>query len=137
MRNDKVRLDRIVGINIRRERDLRRLTRDELAELIDLTVSHLGLIERGERGATPVVLNKLCSVLGVTADYLFTERTRAMSAKEKSDTPKDIARRKVDVLVSRLNEAELDYLTEVVKGLLKLRKYDLDSDVSHEDGVED
>ena len=122
MRRDKVKLDKIVGSNIRRERDVRKLTRDELAELIDLTVSHLGLIERGERGATPVVLNKICGVLGVTADYLFTERSRAVSAREQDENDGDVYRRKVDVLVAQLNESELEYLSHVIKGIIKLRK---------------
>jgi len=122
MRNDKIKLDKVVGGNIRTERELRKLTRDELAELVDLTVSHLGLIERGERGATPVVINKLCVVLGVTSDELFAERSRAMSAREDHDNSTSAIRRKVDVLVSRCNEAELEHIANVTKGILKLRK---------------
>ena len=122
MRSDKMRLDKTVGANIRRERDLRKLTRDELAELIDLTVSHLGLIERGERGATPVVLNKLCSVLGVTADYLFTERSRATSAREGNENTEGVYLKKVEVLIPQLTEPELEHISHMIKGLLKLRK---------------
>jgi len=122
MRNDKIRLDKIVGGNIRIERTDRKLTRDELAELIDLTVSHLGLIERGERGATPVVLNKLCSVLGVTADELFTERSKAVPAREKNTNEETAIRRKLETLVAQCNGAELEHLANVVKGILRLRK---------------
>jgi len=55
-------LNAIVGYNIRLEREVRNLTREELAEITDLTTSHLGLIERGHRGATVVTLTKMSKV---------------------------------------------------------------------------
>ena len=122
MRADKLILDKVVGDNIRRERGVRKLSREELAELIDLTVSHLGLIERGERGATPVVLKKLCEVLNVKVDYLLNEQGRAMTARETDGENASPIRNKVNVLTSRLNDTELEILASTAKGILKLRK---------------
>ena len=119
-KHDKQRIDKIVGNNIRRQREFRRMSRDELAEVLDLTVSHLGLIERGERGATSVTLEKLVKIFNVTIDSLYAIPTRS-GTREKRDerTP---SRMKVDALISYLTDQELDALTYSVKGILSMRK---------------
>jgi len=122
-KKDKARLDKIIGRNIRTERELRRITRDELAEVADLTVSHLGLIERGERGATPVTLEKVVRAFGITIDSLFKERViiRGASYKEKSPPAEDAYGKKFSTLTTQLNEAELEFLTYIIKGMIKMR----------------
>jgi transcriptional regulator with XRE-family HTH domain len=119
-RSDKIRLDKIVGGNIRRERELRKITRDELAEILDLTTSHLGLIERGERGATSVTLEKVVNAFGVSIDNLFSESGKATSARENRDN--GTYRKKVNALISHLTEPELLLLTHTIKGILVMRK---------------
>jgi len=129
MKNDKMRLDKTIGENIRREREVRRITREELAEIIDLTVSHLGLIERGERGATSVTIEKIVKAFNVTIDHLFSTPSKAISARERrvADKNKDksnsnIQRQKVEALISHLSEAELEVLTYTIKGIVGMRK---------------
>lgn len=121
MRNDKQKLDKIVGANIRNLRVWRKMSRDELAELIDLTVSHLGLIERGERGATSVVLNKLVKAFGITIDDLFREGSKSVSAREAGSS-EDMYRKKVESLLTTLSEPELVFISEVIKSVSKIRK---------------
>jgi len=119
-KSDKRQLDKVVGNNIRLEREKRKLTRDELAELIDVTVSHLGLIERGERGATPVTLGRLMSVFGVSLDSLLAEPTKALFARES--TPESAPYfKKVSALITQLTEAELEMLCYSIKGILATR----------------
>ncbi|MCL2217024.1 MAG: helix-turn-helix transcriptional regulator, partial [Defluviitaleaceae bacterium] len=72
-KKDKIRIDSVIGYNVRAEREMRKITREELAESMDLTVSHMGLIERGERGATAVTLEKLARVFEVPVDNFFAE----------------------------------------------------------------
>ena len=67
----KQQINALVGRNIRREREACRLTREELSEMIDITSSHMGLIERGDRGATAITLTKLSNTLCVPVDYFF------------------------------------------------------------------
>jgi len=97
------------------------MSRDELAELIDLTVSHLGLIERGERGATSVVLNKLVKAFGITIDDLFREGSKSVSAREAGSS-EDMYRKKVESLLTTLSEPELVFISEVIKSVSKIRK---------------
>ena len=123
----KTRLDKVVGSNIRREREARQLTRDELAEVVDLTTSHLGLIERGERGATPVTLEKLVKAFGCTIDSLFAPPRRAAFSREKRDT-RNSYYNKVCTLLSHLTEPELRMLTYTIKGITSMRKHSQDTD---------
>ena len=124
-RASKTRLDKVVGGNIRREREARRLSRDELAEVVDLTTSHLGLIERGERGATPVTLEKVVKAFGITIDSLFSESRKAVSAREKRDSG-SAQYDKVCTLMSYLTDSELNFLTYTIKGMAAMRKHNKD-----------
>lgn len=119
-RQEKVTLDKIIGGNIRTERELRGITRDELAEFIDLTVSHLGLIERGERGATPVTILRLVRAFDISIDSLFVERGKGLIAKEtKSASSAGI--KKVSTLMTYLNDTELEFVAHTIKGMGKMR----------------
>ena len=120
-REDKLRLDKTIGKNIRVERELRNITRDELAEVADLTVSHLGLIERGERGATPVTLEKLVKAFGVSIDKLFLECSESAPAEEGDNIASDAFFKKVSTLITLLDEAELELLAHIIKGIVKMR----------------
>jgi len=121
----KIRLDSIIGQNIRIARESRQMSRDELAEVMELTVSHMGLIERGERGATVVTLEELARVFDVSVDSFFVEH-EGMSPtilEDGYDSDGKLARqrKKISSLVTRLDEHEIGYLVDVVKGLVDLR----------------
>ena len=106
----KKNVDKIIGRNITAERKTRNLARDELAKMINITSSHMGLIERGERGATAVTLSKLSKVLDMPIDALFTAkaiktRVTATQAKHKQITS----------LTTNLAETELDLVIHMIK----------------------
>jgi len=71
-RSEKEHLDKIIGKNIRNERESRHLLLEDLAKLLYLSSSHLSLIERGKRGTTSVTLAKLSKVLDISIDDLFS-----------------------------------------------------------------
>lgn len=66
-----------IGTNIQAAREAAGYTQEELSELVGLTPNHLSAIERGVSGASLEVLQKLCSLLGVSADYLMFGRAGA------------------------------------------------------------
>ena len=121
-RNDKTRIDKLIGGNIRREREFRKISRDELAEIIDITTSHLGLIERGERGATPVTIEKVGIAFGISIDQLFKIPQRALASREDRPKIKGPYLKKVNALITHLTEAELELLSHSIKGILAMRK---------------
>ncbi|MCL2500339.1 MAG: helix-turn-helix domain-containing protein [Defluviitaleaceae bacterium] len=117
-KQEKVNLDEIIGKNIRTERQARNLSRDELAEMLDLTTSHMGLIERGERGATAVTLSKLTRVLQLPVDNFFMP-SPMLALREERDTTRSIAQKKINSLISKLSESELNFVIHVIQGISK------------------
>jgi len=121
----KTRIDKIIGANIQNERILRSMSRDELADIIDLNVSHLGLIERGGRGATPVTLEKVVRTFGISIDSLFKDSgCSKKSAINQREDASDTYYKKVSALITNLAEPELEFLTYIIEGLGKTRKND-------------
>ena len=118
---EKDYLDEIIGRNIRLERELRRLSRDELAEMMDLTTSHMGLIERGERGATAVTLSKLSKTFGIPIDHLFASpRKSGLSVREKEDDAAQANCKKIQSLLTCLGEEELEFIIHTIKGVIAM-----------------
>jgi len=121
-RTAKSRIDKIVGTNIKKERMLRRMSRDELASIIDLTASHLGLIERGERGATPLTMEKVVEAFGISVDSLFSDPAYSNeSTINQCENAGDTYFKKVSALATNLAEPELEFLSHVIDGLVKAR----------------
>lgn len=60
-----------IGTNIQIARESAGYTQEKLSELIGLTPNHLSAIERGVSGASLEVLERLCLLLGISADRLI------------------------------------------------------------------
>lgn len=66
-----MRLHQVFGSNLRRLRRARGLTQEQLAHELDLDVSYLGQIERGERNTTLAVVEKAGLVFAVSPASLL------------------------------------------------------------------
>jgi len=64
-----------LGQRIREERLKLNLTQEQLAESVDISISYMGQIERGERSLTLDTLIRLVNRLGITVDYLLQDYT--------------------------------------------------------------
>ncbi len=60
-----------IGANIQTARERANYTQEELSELLGLTPNHLSAIERGVSGISLDALQKLCRLLGISADALL------------------------------------------------------------------
>ena len=109
----KEQMRSIVGKNIRRARIARKMTVDELAEVLDLTSGYVGLIERGRRGSSALNLFKLSSVLDVGVDEFFYDADNDYADID----PTDSKRKLLYCLTSNMRERELGLLVEVTKSL--------------------
>ena len=98
-----------IGTNIQLAREQAGFTQEKLSELVGLTPNHLSAIERGVSGASLEVLQKLCPILGVSADYLLFGE---VSIDEETLS---LARQFMGV-----DPARIPYLKQIISALLKL-----------------
>ena len=131
----KERLRIIMGENIRNERLARDMSIDELAELLELTSGFVGLIERGQRGATPITLFKLSSIFGISIDNIFQCREGASvtMADDSHNSVTQVKRNKIASLVSDLTCRELEFIINIVKSLREMNRDPKANDENSED----
>lgn len=120
---DKFNIDynKNIGENIRYERMLRNFTLEDLSYFIDISPSTLGLIERGKRGVSIKNLCKFADFFSITVDDLI-RRDIVGVTETNHRSPRDQREFVVDSLLRNLNSNELDYVTIMIKELVKFRK---------------
>lgn len=116
--------NKIIGSNIRYERQKRNLTIEELSEILDIAPGFLGLIERGNRGTTLKNLCRIADFFSITLDQLvktslFNTDINLHEADIKNTNSKNLA---VISLIQSLDEAELDFVISMIKNLKKMSK---------------
>ena len=79
----KKELNLEVGKNIRLERERAHLTREELAELIEVTPRFIADVESGRVGVSISTLKKTCEALNISSDCLLWSKTTNTSIDEK------------------------------------------------------
>ena len=60
-----------IGERVRISRKSLGITQEKLAEMIDVSTSFIGHIERGTRKLSVETLASICKALGVSADFLM------------------------------------------------------------------
>ncbi len=121
--------NKIIGSNIRFERQKRDLTIEELSEILNIAPGFLGLIERGQRGTSIKNLCKIAEFFSISLDQLITrpagtviktdeeilaEKTEAAQLEERYNTATS--------LIHGLNLIELDFVITTIKSMRKLTK---------------
>ncbi len=93
-----------LGARIRQERLRKNLTIEKLAEILDVSPSFLGCVERGERALSIENLCKISDILEVTIDSLVKSNTSAASRAEE-----------LSLLLKELNENEYRSVYEIAR----------------------
>jgi len=120
-RQEKSRIDLIIGKNICKAREARRLTRDELAELMGITPSHVRLIELGERGATAVNLSKFSRALDVSVEmFLVDHNEKDLPCFEGQDLDATAGRLKITNAIGSLTARDLELVICLIEGINSL-----------------
>ena len=117
---EAVQLRNVIGNNIRDLRISRNLSIDELSDLLELSPGFVGLIERGQRGTTPLTLKKLSNIFSISIDSLFIEyqKTSSFFHLTEFDEPAKIKRKKIHSMIVNFTVKELDLILSVVKGVI-------------------
>ena len=105
----------LVGRNIRTLRINRGLEIEDLAEILDVTVGHMGLMERGERGVSSYFIAKLAETFNVSTDVFYSE-TDTMLFKPNNEALLD----KLNIIAKGLTEDKLELVIDIAKGIDKL-----------------
>ncbi|TPW28825.1 XRE family transcriptional regulator [Martelella alba] len=68
--------DHAIGVNLKRLRNLRSLTLDQLADVSGVSRAMISRIERAEASPSALLLAKLCAALGTTLSDFFADADR-------------------------------------------------------------
>jgi len=108
----------VIGNKIRNERISRNMSIIELADLMEQTPGFVGLIERGQRGATAHNLLKLSHIFDLPVDAFYSNKHT-----ETYDVAESL-RKKVVAYISDFSEKELQSILLVFKGFRQLKDDD-------------
>ena len=112
----------VIGQNIRNERIARRLTVDELSEMLDLTPGFVGLIERGQRGTASTVLYKLSEIFDMPIDAFFRINIISSTSDDKPAYNTVIQKEKIASFISRFNEKQLEFVIAVIREMSEVKE---------------
>ncbi|NMA86594.1 MAG: helix-turn-helix transcriptional regulator [Tissierellia bacterium] len=128
MDKDKKHLDfKEIGHRIRLEREMLNLSRERLAEIIELSPFYIGQIERGERKMSLDTLVKFSNTFNVSVDYLlfasnlhnedlelknFYTVLEAAHNDYNSEFNEDL--KELLIILSRLNHKEIVLIKEII-----------------------
>jgi transcriptional regulator with XRE-family HTH domain len=96
-----------IGQNVRKARQSKGLTIEQLAELAGISDSFLGGAERGTSGFSLATIIALSKALGVSTDSLLLGSTPEYKPSTKMDT--------LTTILSSCADNELDFLIQLVK----------------------
>lgn len=123
----------MIGKSIKELRSKRNITQEELAKVIGVTTSMVGMYETGARKPSFEVLNKIADYFNVSTDYLLgrehkgmevlnesTKDLPALSPKDERDIAKDLGRTLANLESNEALAFEGEPLTEEDRELLKI-----------------
>lgn len=93
---------------IRQERKSKRITYEELAEMLDISPIHIKHIESGHRKPSIEILFEIARVLNLSLDGVVFP---------KDITQSDLTRGKIDRLLDSLDEDSLQFVLTVLEAL--------------------
>ncbi len=116
-------LKKQIGANIRYERISRNISIEELAEMLELSSAFVGLIERGQRGASVKNLIKISEIFSVSIDSLINTNRSSYSnlSENKENQNIKVKQETIDSLLYNLDKSELDFIISVIRNLKQLK----------------
>ena len=109
-----------VGNRLRRERFLRKLTQEEMADYLNISASYLGAMERGDRPISRRMMNLLHEKLDISYDYMLEGLTITGTTVTKFVKENTIysAHHNLNVLLNVCDEDELESCYQLVHTFL-------------------
>ncbi|MEY8422519.1 helix-turn-helix transcriptional regulator [Lachnospiraceae bacterium 38-14] len=102
-----------MGLDIKTFREAQKITREKLAETLDITPRHLQAIELEGKHPSLGLLAYIATIFDMPIDpYIFPEKADAKSA----------VRKRLDVLLDKLNDRDLSILEATTIALYKVKE---------------
>jgi len=93
----------------------------ELSERLGVSTSHLGLMERGERGIVSANLWALSKIFDVPIDHFFIPSNIGKEAyDEEYNPPANANRKKIQSLLACAEDSSLEFIANTITGVIKL-----------------
>ena len=92
-----------VGIRIRKLREQNGLTRENLAELADISNKFLYEIEVGQKGFSAATLSRIADGLSVTTDYLLKGKKTCKNLNQLCDVVVELSPQKKQLVFDFIN----------------------------------
>ena len=109
-------VSKMIGNNIRKHRESRKMTREKLAEALDLDTAYLGQCERGERqlGLTKTI--EILRFFGITANDLISVNV------EKDTSHREAYMQQLHAMLDGCSDNQLCAVVQCVSALLPFLK---------------
>lgn len=101
---------------IRNERKNKRITQEKLAEMLEVSPTHVKHIESGHRKPSVEILFALAKILNISLDGVVFP---------KNETPHDATRGKIERLLDVSDEASLQFILSVLEALREKEQADV------------
>jgi len=118
----KVKIDNIaIGKRIREEREKLELSREEFAEIVELSDYYIGQLERGERQMSLPVLVNIADCLHISLDYLIfgkipTSEGLVCETQDIYETDGKLS--KINDLLKKCSDKELELISKLIKTII-------------------
>ena len=102
-----------IGLEIKKAREARKITREKLVETLDISTRHLQAIEIEGRYPSFGLLVRLITMFNIPIDqYIFPDQKGL----------KSVERKRLDLLLDKLDENDLSIIEATATGLFQARK---------------
>lgn len=121
MANIEVVNSKAVGKRIREEREKLGLSREEFAEIIELSDYYVGQLERGERMMSLTVLVKIVASLHVDSDYLLfgkDDHENQLNEEKNIYITSSYSDKELTSLLNKCSQNELELVKKLIKTIL-------------------
>lgn len=95
-----------IGSRIKAARENKKITQEELAALLDMSTTHISVIERGVKPPKLETFIRIANVLGVSSDYLLMDII---------DNPADVVAGELSELISKLSQKEKEKALTIIR----------------------
>lgn len=104
-----------IGENIKKLREARNLTQEDLADKSELHPTYISLLERGKKACSIKTLSKIASALNVSTGKMLDSIDKVRKIKQKKENP---VLRKIQSLLSKRTDNDKKAVLKIIKNFL-------------------